>query len=148
MRLMLWKWPTVLSVLLLVGCASSNVAAWRQAHATDYAALSAADKAAVDKGKVREGMSTNAVLIAWGRPDIVSTMSTPNGPFVIWEYYRKRTITTPSPRREAMVPWSSTPVPDSRLFPNTAPTFSTSVVETLEHTAAFHNERLVNWSPR
>jgi len=138
----------MLGLLLLVGCESSNIAARRQAYATDYAALSAEEKALVDKGKLRQGMSTNEVLIAWGQPEIISTMDTPNGPFVIWEYYRKRTVTTPSVRREVMVPGSSTPVAESRVFPNAAPSGSSSVVESLERTAAFQNDRLVNWSPK
>jgi hypothetical protein len=98
----------------------------------------------VDRGQLRQGMSTNAVLIAWGQPTIISTMSTPNGPFVIWEYYRKRAATNPAVRREVMVPGSPTPVPISRVFPEAAPSFSPPVVESLDRTAVFHKERLVS----
>ncbi len=63
---MLWKVPTMLSLLLLVGCESSNIATQRKVHATDYAALSTPEKSLVDRGKLCQGMSTNAVLIAWG----------------------------------------------------------------------------------
>ena len=137
---------TMLSLLLLVGCESSHIAARRQAHAADYAALTAEEKALVDRGELRQGMSTNAVLIAWGQPTIISTTPTPNGPFVIWEYYRKRAANDPSARREVMVPWSSTPVPESQVFPYAAPSFSPPVVESLDRTAVFHHERLVSWS--
>src|ERR1035437_11136663 len=65
---------TMLSLLLLVGCESSNIAARRQAHVADYAALTAGDKALVDRGQLRQGMSTNAVLIAWGQPTFISTI--------------------------------------------------------------------------
>ena len=138
----------MLSLLLLVGCESSNSAKQRKVHATDYAALTAQEKALVDQGKLSQGMSTNAVLIAWGQPQIISSMSTPNGPFIVWEYYRKRTITTPSARREFILPRSSTPVPESLVFPNTGPSFSSSVVESLDRSAVFHNEQLVNWTPK
>ena len=100
----------------------------------------------MDQGKVRQGMSTNAVLIAWGQPTIISTTPTPNGPFFTWEYYRKRAASSQSVQREVMVPWSSTPVPESRVFPEAVPSFSPPVVEILERTAIFHTERLVSWS--
>jgi hypothetical protein len=138
----------MLSLLLLVGCAGSNIAARRQAHATDYAAMTAQEQASVDRGQLRQGMSTNAVLIAWGQPGLTSTMVTPNGPFVIWEYYRKRAVATPAARREVMVPWSPTPVPENRLLLNAPPAPSTASVEELERSAVFHNQRLVNWSPK
>ena len=139
----LWPCLTMLSLLLFVGCESSHIAARRQAYAADYATLTAEDKALVDRGELRQGMSTNAVLIAWGQP---STMPTPNGPYVIWEYYQKRAATNPLVRREVMVPWSSTPVPESQVFPEAAGSFSTSTVESLDRSAAFHKERLVGWS--
>jgi hypothetical protein len=143
----LWTCLTLLSPLLLIGCESAQIAARRQAQAADYAALTAEEKALVDRGKLRQGMSTNAVLIAWGQPSIVSTTPTPNGPFVTWEYYRKRAGTDPSVRREVMVPWSSTPVPVSRVCPDAAPSpLTPPVVELLDRTAIFHKERLVNWS--
>jgi hypothetical protein len=137
---------TMHGLLLLVGCTSSNIAARRQALAADYAALTAKEKALVDRGELRQGMSTNAVLIAWGQPSIISTMLTPNGPFITWEYYRKRTVTDPSVQREIMVPWSSTPVPISQVFPEAARYYSSSVVESQDRTAVFHKERLVGWS--
>src|ERR1035437_6678346 len=137
---------TMLSLLLLVGCESSNIAARRQAHVADYAALTAGDKALVDRGQLRQGMSTNAVLIAGGQPTFISTTLTPNGPFITWEYYRKKAVTSPPFRREIMVPWSSTPVPESEVFPKAAPPFSTAVAESLDRTAVFHKDRLVGWS--
>jgi hypothetical protein len=91
-------------------------------------------------------MSTNAVVIAWGQPSIISTTLTPNGPFVIWEYYRKKAATNPSVRREVMVPWSSTPVPESQVFPEAARSISAAVAESLDRTAVFHKDRLAGWS--
>ena len=70
----LWPCLTMLSLLLFVGCESSHIAARRQAYAADYATLTAEDKALVDRGQLRQGMSTNAVLIAWGQPTTISTI--------------------------------------------------------------------------
>ena len=142
----LWPCLTMLSLLLFVGCVSSHIAARRQAYAADYAALTAEEKALVDRGQLQQGMSTNAVLIAWGQPTTISTIPTPNGPFVIWEYYRKKTATIQPDRREVMVQGSPTPVPISRVLPEATTSFSPPVVESLDRTAAFHKERLVNWS--
>lgn len=141
----LWLGLTLL--LPLVGCERAHRAARRRAHPQDYAALSGEEKTAVDRGALRQGMNTNAVLIAWGAPTLVSTMSTPSGPYVIWEYYRKRVAGEQTVRREVIVPWSPTPVPESRLYPTTPPP-TPPVVEYLERTAVFHEDRLVNWSPK
>lgn len=110
--------------------------------------LECARKGAGGPGQVVPRHEHERGTIAGGQPQIISSMSTPNGPFIIWEYYRKRTITTPSARREFILPRSSTPVPENLLFPNTGPAFSSSVVESLDRSAVFHNEQLVNWSPK
>ena len=144
----LWPGLTMLSLVLLFGCESSGPAARRRTHAREYEALSEQQKASVVRGALSQGMTTNAVLIAWGQPTIISTVSTPNGPFVFWEYYRKRVAPELSVRREVIVPRSSTPVPESRVFPAAANSPSPPVVEWLDRTAVFHDERLVNWSPK
>ncbi|HZR20752.1 MAG TPA: hypothetical protein VFE51_25955 [Verrucomicrobiae bacterium] len=133
----------ILIVLVVVGCEKSQVAERKRAHPGEYAALSGEDKVSVDRGRLREGMTTNAVLMVWGKPTTISTISTPNGPFVLWEYYRKSMIIEDP---QVMVPRSPTPVPRSRVLPGTPP--SSRVVEWLDRTAAFHEERLVNWSPK
>ena len=94
-----------LCLLAIVGCSSSNLEARRQAHPADYAALNPAEKASVDRGRLQPGMTTNAVLLAWGQPTIISSISTPNGPYIVWEYYRKTTLA----RREKSL------FPDHRL---------------------------------
>ena len=55
--------------LLAVGCSTEGtIASRRQQRASAYSALSAEDRAAVDQGQVRAGMSEDAVFIAWGPP--------------------------------------------------------------------------------
>ena len=139
----LWTCLALLSVLVGSGCQRSQLAKRKRAAAGAYAALSAEDKASVDRGTLHEGMTTNAVLIAWGQPSIVSTISTPNGPFLFWEYYRQKTVVQ---EPQAIVSGAPTPVPQSRVLPNIPPT--SRVVEWLARTAVFHDDRLVNWEPR
>ena len=101
----------------------------------------------MDKGELRQGMNTNAVLIAWGRPTNDGTISTPNGPFVVWEYYRRKPTTEDPFDREI---WGQppTPVPEGRVFPHVRRTISMKDEERLVRTAVFHNDRLVNWTPK
>jgi len=139
----LWTCLALLSVLVVIGCEKSAIDERKRAHAGEYAALGGDDQASVNHGMLREGMTTNAVRIAWGQPTVISTISTPNGPFVFWEYYRKKTVVEDP---QVMVPRSPTPVPQSRVLPGTAP--KSRVVEWLDRTAVFHDERLVNWEPK
>ncbi len=134
-----WTFLSLLSVLAVIGCQKSNIAERKR----DYAALSGEDKDSVDRGKLREGMTTNVVLVAWGQPSIISTISTPNGPFVFWEYYRKKTVVQDP---QVIVPRSPTPVPQSRVLPSAPP--ASRVIEWLDRTAVFHEDRLVNWEPK
>ena len=143
------KKQVVLAGLALVialgfsGCQSSRASQRKREHASEYAALGGEDKASVDRGQLRVGMTTNAVVLAWGQPTTISTISTPNGPFVFWEYYRKRVVTQDP---QVMVPRSPTPVPQSLAIPGASP--RTKVFEYLDRSAVFHDEKLVNWEPR
>ena len=53
------KKPVVLllGLLLLAGCATSTVESRKQERSSAYAALSSEDKAMVDSGQIRVGMS-------------------------------------------------------------------------------------------
>ncbi|HLH56806.1 MAG TPA: hypothetical protein VKY92_24685 [Verrucomicrobiae bacterium] len=135
-----------LCLLAIVGCSSSNLEARRQAHPADYAALNPAEKASVDRGRLQPGMTTNAVLLAWGQPTIISSISTPNGPYIVWEYYRKTTLAQQPSAGKVIVPGSPTPVPYSRVSPEAPP--PPRVVEFLDRSAVFHQDKLVNWDPR
>lgn len=55
------------SAIFLAGCSTTET---RIAdHPEIYQRLSAQDQALVSQGKIREGMSENAVWLAWGAPD-------------------------------------------------------------------------------
>jgi len=141
-------WPgLIICLLILSGCKSPSIADRRKMYSNEYVGLSDEEKALVDRGVLRKGMSTNAVLIIWGKPTIIGSISTPNGPFVTWEYYRKRSAPELATHTEAIVPWSSTPIPANQVLPGTPLNSSPPVIEWLDRTAVFHGDRLVNWSP-
>ena len=73
---------------LFCGCATSSIEKRRAQRAEAYAALSPEARAQVDRGEIVEGMGTNAVFIAWGRPTKTTTRSGNDGREVEWWYYR------------------------------------------------------------
>jgi hypothetical protein len=81
----------VLSPLLfgfLTGC--STVDSRIQQNPQTFASLSPAQQALVRRGGIREGMSTAAVYLAWGRPDRVRQGSRAGVPFEAWIYTTTR----------------------------------------------------------
>ncbi len=74
---------------LLCGCATPTIEERRAERAEAYAALSPEARALVDRGEIAEGMGTNAVFIAWGRPTKVVARETADaGSEVEWRYDR------------------------------------------------------------
>lgn len=72
--------------LLLAGCATSTVESRRQERYSSYSNLPAEQKADVDAGRIKVGMNTDAVYIAWGKPAEVLTGESSKGTFVTWLY--------------------------------------------------------------
>jgi hypothetical protein len=62
---------TLLAVALLSSCASGPERRISK-NAETFSKLSTADQASVRAGKIREGMSKEAVFMAWGRPSSVA----------------------------------------------------------------------------
>lgn len=77
----------ILAALLFSGCASNTVEKRRAQRSAAYSGLSADDKAAVDAGQVKIGMSMDAVYIAWGKPTQIARSEGPEGAFTTWLYY-------------------------------------------------------------
>ncbi len=71
---------------LLTGCATSTVETRRQERYDIYSELPAEQKAAVDTGKIKVGMSMDAVYIAWGKPAEILTSESSKGTLVTWLY--------------------------------------------------------------
>lgn len=76
----------LLLVLLLAGCATSNVQSRRNERLSSYEALDPEVRMLVDQGKIRTGMSEDAVYIAWGQPDQILQSEDEAGPKTVWIY--------------------------------------------------------------
>ena len=75
------------TALLFTGCASNTIEKRRGQRADAYGALSGEQKAVVDAGQIKIGMSMDAVYIAWGKPTQVAKSETAEGEFTTWLYY-------------------------------------------------------------
>lgn len=94
---------TVLSACLLIpGLALSLSACQTGAESrisqnpTLYSKLSTKDRELVAKGDVREGMSKDAVFLAWGRPDMVREGSAGGRGTEAWAYFVTQPVPTSS----------------------------------------------------
>ena len=76
-----------LLAVLLAGCATSNVESRKKERYNAYSELSAEQRAAVDAGQIKVGMTMDAVYIAWGKPHQVVGGETPGGAQVVWLYF-------------------------------------------------------------
>ena len=90
------KFPAIplalcLAASLLASCASSSPQSRIEEDPARYSKLSAKDKAMVDQGNIRTGMTADAVYLAWGRPNAVSKGGVGNSSTERWTY----TGTTP-----------------------------------------------------
>ena len=70
-------------LLLASGCATDSAATRRQDHWMAYSALPQEQRELVDQGRIRAGMNTDAVLIAWGKAAEVADAGSDQ---VIWRY--------------------------------------------------------------
>lgn len=59
-----------------------------------YGELSARDQQSVANGMIREGMTRDAVYLAWGRPDRVSVGSNRGRKIESWTYVGQRPVST------------------------------------------------------
>ena len=82
--LALWLLPLV---ACLAGCISRPTIQSRiQQRNAAYAALTPAVKQLVAEGRVQAGMDTNAVYMAWGRPDEILQSGDQRGEYTTWLY--------------------------------------------------------------
>src|SRR6266704_2114952 len=56
----------LIAALTLCGCATSTIQTRKQERSAAYAELPAETRSLVDQGKIKVGMSLEAVYIAWG----------------------------------------------------------------------------------
>jgi hypothetical protein len=118
------------------GCASSTVAQRKTERRAAYERLPAEVRAEVDRGEIAEGMDTNAVYVAWGKPTRMKSATTPEGAEVRWEYWRKWTRVHPY--------WSYEPGPGGYYFTaEYRPTTSAWKYESAW--VVFRNDRVIRW---
>src|SRR5687767_855178 len=73
-------------MLHFTGCAASNPQTRIQQNPEMLDRLPAADRELVLKGTISEGMSKDAVYLAWGKPDSVTTGSENGRQTETWRY--------------------------------------------------------------
>jgi hypothetical protein len=76
----------LLMTLVLTGCATSTVESRKQERFGAYSSLSPEIKSQVDQGKIKVGMSMDAVYIAWGKPSQILSGESSSGSTVTWLY--------------------------------------------------------------
>ncbi len=92
--------PTLLALalcagLLLPGCETLNPAQRRiKKNPELFSRLSEKDKSLVEQGRVQEGMSRDAVFLAWGRPDRVMSGSRSGKNREKWAYFHSAPVQT------------------------------------------------------
>lgn len=72
---------------LLTGCARDSIENRRHEKWMAYSALPQEQRELVDQGRIRVGMSEDAVYIAWGKPDEILESEGPDGMETIWQYH-------------------------------------------------------------
>ena len=92
---LIWAAP-LLVVALLTGCVTSTVQSRKQEKLSAYEALSPETRALVDEGRIKIGMTSDAVFIAWGKPgEITEGESGESGHTTTWTYYGTYLVDTP-----------------------------------------------------
>src|SRR5829696_7667074 len=81
--------PLCILIVLLAGCATkSTIESRRLERSSAYDPLPADQKAMVDAGQIRVGMSADSVYIAWGKPsEILESEDPQQGHLTFWRYY-------------------------------------------------------------
>jgi hypothetical protein len=121
----------LLAALLFGGCATHSVASRKQQRMAAYQALSPEIRAAVDLGRLKVGMDTNAVYIAWGPPQQILHGGNPTRETTTWLYragyiqevrfqgtYREHDAYTVQPYTKAQVVFVNDAVQQWQTFPS------------------------------
>ncbi len=77
----------LIATLTLCGCATSTIQTRQQERSAAYAELPAETQGLVDQGKIKVGMSMDAVYIAWGKPSEIVTGESAQGATTTWLYH-------------------------------------------------------------
>ena len=78
----------LLLALMTAGCATSTIEKRREERSSTYTALTDEQRALVDQGQIKVGMTADAVYIAWGKPSQISAGQSSDGRNVTtWIYH-------------------------------------------------------------
>lgn len=72
--------------VMLTGCATSTIESRRTERAGAYAAFTPEVREMVDQGRIKVGMTMDAVYISWGPPAQVLQSETSAGASTVWLY--------------------------------------------------------------
>ena len=89
-----WVFAAVLAASALVISGCSTVSSRIEENRAGFEHLSSADQALVQQGKIRGGMSQDAVYFAWGRPQQKAVGEVHGTPTETWVYLIARTVPT------------------------------------------------------
>lgn len=79
----------LVGALAVGGCATrSTILSRIRERPEAYSTITPAMRAAVDAGQIMEGMTKDAVFMAWGKPSEVVQVEGPGGPYEMWVYLR------------------------------------------------------------
>ncbi len=94
MKTFLLRFSLGLMAALLFSQCASNPQSRIERNPQLFNQLSARDRQLVTSGVIREGMTRNAVFLAWGRPDRVSVGSSRGKEVEAWTYLGERPVRT------------------------------------------------------
>jgi hypothetical protein len=80
----------------LVSCQTATPQGRSERHPEMVAKLTDRQRVEVTQGKISEGMSRDAVYLAWGRPDDVSRGREEGADYEEWRYLRTQTVNSVS----------------------------------------------------
>ena len=75
---------TLSPCLLMQGCSTPNE--WPSTKSAALSGLSTADRQLVGRGDIHNGLSKDAVYVAWGHPSQTTVNQTARGPQECWTY--------------------------------------------------------------
>lgn len=130
----------VVFLVAAAGCATpSTVASRRQERAAAYEALPVEMRAVVDAGRLKVGMSEDAVYIAWGKPAQKLQSGDASGEQVLWLYQGTTSDTYLNWRYQTMLR------PDGSTFLDRTLQRDLDVREYVAAELTFREGRLTSW---
>jgi hypothetical protein len=133
---------TVAAAAALLGLTACSTPATRiQRNPAAFAALPSADQPLVQRGIVREGMSHDAVFLAWGQPDFVRRMVRPKLKAETWIYVGTDFVPVPGFRYDYL------PGGYGRYGRHRVPVYDWDYVPVrrFDRSATFENGRVIGW---